>query len=95
MVMWPEQARKLEEFPRLAEENGRLRARVAGLLAEIQRLKAEADTASRTTVLMVPSAHILAAMNASAAEKEGTVLRASDDPSLEYVLKDGSWVPRG
>lgn len=62
--------------------------------ATIQRLKAELDAAGRRSVLLCPAGAILEAMDVSKNEPEGTIIRATDDPELEYELKGGSWVPR-
>jgi hypothetical protein len=92
MVNWPEDARKLGDFDRLSAENDRLRKRIGELFAENQQLRAELDAAGRRSVLLCPASAMLDAMETSLGEPEGTILRATDDPELEYELKAGSWV---
>ena len=94
MVMWPEQAAKLEQFDQLAAENARLRKRVGELFAETQQLRAELDAAGRRAVLLCPASAMLDAMETSISEPEGTILRATDDDQLEFELRGGSWVRR-
>lgn len=80
--------------PASPEETARLRREAAELRAEVQRLKAELDMTQRRNVLLVPAVHMPAAMEASMGEEDGTVIRATDDPGLEFELKDGAWLPR-
>lgn len=92
MVMWPEQAARLEQFDALAAENERLRARAAELFAETQRLRAELDAAGRRSVLLCPASAMLGAMEASTEEEPGTIMRATDESGLEYELgSDRQW----
>lgn len=92
MVNWPEQADRLRQFDALAAENERLRARVAELFAETQRLRAELDTAGRRNTLLCPAGAMLEAMEASLDEEPGTIMRASDQSGLEFELgSDRQW----
>lgn len=70
----------------LTRENAELKTRV-------QQLHAELDDQRQVRVLLCPSPHIPAAMATSMGEEDGTLIRASDDPTLEWVLKEGAWVP--
>jgi chromosome segregation ATPase len=74
-------------------ELGEMRSQIGELKAEVGRLKAELDTAQRRKVLLCPSVHIPEAMSTSMGEEDGTLIRASDDPTLEWVLKEGAWTP--
>jgi hypothetical protein len=80
--------------PASPDETARLRRENAELSAEIARLKAELDETAGRNVLLVRADAMMDAMAASAGEPDGTVIRATDDPSLEFELKAGSWVPR-
>jgi hypothetical protein len=87
MVNWPDDARKLRDHDGLARENAELKA-------EVQQLKAQLDQAERRNTLMVPAMHMPDAMAASLGEAEGTIMRATDDPSIEFELREGTWHPR-
>lgn len=81
------------DYARLQVENRN--QQLGELRAEVQRLKAQLDEVQHRRVLLCPSAHIPAAMATSMGEEDGTLIRASDDPGLEWVLKEGAWVPTG
>ena len=60
--------------------------------AENAGLRAELDAAGRRSVLLCPASAMLDAMEASTDAEPGTVMRATDDPGLEYELgRDSQW----
>lgn len=68
------------------------RERTAELKAEILRLQAELSEARGAQRLYCIKAGIMDAMEASRDEPEGTVMQATDDLSVEYVLGgDRQW----
>ena len=82
---------RLEGTPGIMAEN---RNREIGeLRATVAQLRAELETAGRRTVILCPAAGLMDAMTSCAEEAEGTILRATDDDTLAYELKAGSWVP--
>lgn len=67
----------------------------AELTAENARLRAELDAAGRKSVLLCPASAMLDAMEASAGEESGTIIRATDEPGLEFELRsDRLWYRR-
>jgi septal ring factor EnvC (AmiA/AmiB activator) len=104
MVNWPDDARKLREYDSLRAERDLLREQrdkayaaerehTAELKAQIARLQAELDEASQHNVLHVRKSAIIEAMAVSEGEAPGTIVRATDEPGLAFVLEeDRQWV---
>jgi ferredoxin-NADP reductase len=78
----------------MGEVPAEARQEIAELRSEVARLKARLDAAGRRNTLLCPASAMMDAMEASLGEADGTILRATDDPELEFELEAGSWVRR-